>query len=278
MADPRAGGYDPAMSTPPNPRPTALVTGASSGIGLEIARELASSDHDVVLVARREDLLAAAASSIARHSGVRAVALPADLAEPDGAGRLVARLAAENIQVDVLVNNAGLGLYGAFVGSPIAGTLDTIQVNITSLTALTRLLLPQMLARRRGRILNVASTAAFQPGPLMAVYYATKAYVLSFSEALARELAGTGVTVTTLCPGPTATEFQATAKMAPTRLVSRLRMAGSAEVARAAVAAMLAGRTLVVPGLLNRVGTIVVRWLPRRLVSSMVMRMQRPAK
>ena len=276
MANLEAGGYDSAMSTPPKPRPTALVTGASSGIGLEIARELASLEHDVVLVARREDLLTAAASSIARHSGVRAVALPADLAKPDGAGRLVARLAAETISVDVLVNNAGFGLYGPFVESPLARDLEMIQVNITSLTALTRLLLPPMLARGSGRILNVASTAAFQPGPLMTVYYATKAYVLSFSEALARELAGTGISVTALCPGRTATEFQQTARMHPKRAADRMPMAGSAEVARAGVAGMLAGRTLVVPGLGNRVVTTVVRWLPRRFVTSMTLRMQQP--
>src|SRR6185436_6905763 len=201
-----------------NPRDLALVTGASSGIGADLARELAQGGHDLVLVARGEDKLKALAAELEKAHSIRARVISADLAQPDAAVQLVKQLG--GTPIDVLINNAGYALYGRFAETDAADELRMIQVNIVALTQLAKLLLPGMLARKKGRILNVASTAAFQPGPLMAVYYATKAYVLSFSEALANELQGTGVGVTALCPGPTRTGFQKRAEIERTHLVT----------------------------------------------------------
>ncbi|HLN57107.1 MAG TPA: SDR family oxidoreductase, partial [Thermoanaerobaculia bacterium] len=186
----------------------ALVTGASSGIGKELARLIAADGYDLVLVARRQERLEELARELSVAHGVSARVIAADLADPDSPKRIVEELEAERIAVDVLVNNAGFGIYGRLWNSDITRQLEIIQVNVVALTDLTGRLLPGMVSRKRGRIVNVASTAAFQPGPYQAVYYATKAYVLSFSEAIAEELKGTGVTVTALCPGPTTTEFQ----------------------------------------------------------------------
>src|SRR5581483_11195724 len=195
-------------------RKTALVTGASSGIGMEFARLLARDGYHVFLVARSEEPL----KVMAREIG-SATVLVADLASPD-APRHVFDSAGP---VDILINNAGFGLSGAFAETDLGRELEMIQVNIAALTALTKLFLKPMIERRSGRIVNVASTAAFQPGPLMAVYYATKAYVLSFSEAVADELRGSGVTVTALCPGPTATGFAERAGMTRSRLFTLVR-------------------------------------------------------
>src|SRR3954449_1502715 len=188
-------------------RPVALVTGASAGIGRELCDILAREGHDLVLVARREPELTALAGELKEKYGADARVVIADLSKARAAQGVVKELG-PSAEVDVLVNNAGFGGHGAFVERPRDVELGQIAVNVTALTDLTRLLLPGMVERRRGRILNVASTAAFQPGPFMAVYYATKAYVLSFSQAIAEELSGSGVTVTTLCPGVTETQFQ----------------------------------------------------------------------
>ncbi|MEA2565364.1 MAG: uncharacterized protein QOD49_541, partial [Actinomycetota bacterium] len=187
--------------------PLALVTGASGGIGEELARILARHGYDLVLVARSADKLAALAERLELDHGIQVRAIAKDLARPDAAAEIHEWLAAEGLTVDVLVNNAGMGLLGKFAEIGIEGDVEMLRLNVEAPTLLTRLLLPSMLERGSGRILNLASTAGFQPGPLMAVYYATKAYVLSFSEALANEVAGTGVTVTALCPGPTETGF-----------------------------------------------------------------------
>src|SRR3954447_6416423 len=218
---------------------TALITGASSGIGLDLARLFAKDGCDVVLVARSEGKLRELAAELERDCGVTAHVIALDLARPNAAEALVQRLPAD---VDVLVNNAGFGVAGPFVETDLAKELEMIQVNIVALTQLTKLLLPKMVARRRGRVLNVASTAAFQPGPLMAVYYATKAYVLSFSEAIADELRDSGVTVTALCPGPTETGFAAVAGMDQTRLFTLMKPMTSAEVAKKGYEAMKRGR------------------------------------
>ena len=191
---------------------TALITGASSGIGADLARLFARDGYDVVLVARSEEKLREVAEGIGKeHAGVTARVIVADLARPDAARDVVDALG--GLPIDALVNNAGYGVAGPFVETDVRSELEMIQVNVVALTHLTKLLAPGMVARKRGRILNVSSTAAFQPGPLMAVYYATKAYVLSVSEALAEELRGSGVTVTALCPGPTATGFAAASNM-----------------------------------------------------------------
>jgi uncharacterized protein len=248
---------------------TALITGASSGIGLELARIFAEHGHDVVLVARREEKLQALATELQSRGG-RAQVVAADLAAPGGPKGVVDAVSERGITVDVLVNNAGYGLFGPFLETSLESELSMIQLNIVALTELTKRLLPAMVARKSGRILNVASTAAFLPGPLMAVYYATKAYVLSFSEAIANELAGTGVTVTVLAPGPTASGFQAAASLEESKLVAGKTLATSREVAVAAYEGLLSGAPIVIPGLVNKMTAQIHRLLPRRIVTSLV--------
>jgi uncharacterized protein len=248
---------------------TALITGASSGIGLELARIFAQHGHDVVLVARHEDRLRTLAAELTGR-GVRAHVVAADLAAPDAAASLVARVEALGVEVDVLVNNAGFGRYGRFVETPLDNELAMIQVNIVALTELTKRLLPAMLARRRGRIMNVASTAAFFPGPLMAVYYATKAYVLSFSEAIANELQSTGVTVTVLCPGPTESGFQAAASLEESKLVAGKKLPTARSVAQHGYDALMAGTPLIVTGLTNKLTALAPRFMPRRAMAAVV--------
>src|SRR5271167_2160473 len=204
------------MPTPE--RKTALITGASFGIGLELARIFARESYNLILVARSADKLRQLASELEKSHGTRSLILATDLTEPGAPAYVLDQTTRADLQVDVLVNNAGFGQYGLFAENDLEDCLRQIQLNVTTLTHLTRLYLPAMIERKTGGILNVASTAAFQPGPLMAVYFATKAYVLHFSEALANELHGKGVTVSCLCPGPTATEFQKRANLACTRL------------------------------------------------------------
>lgn len=251
---------------------TAVVTGASSGIGLELARLFAADRHDLVLVARREDRLKSLADELAGTHRVTCTPVAVDLADPQGVSHLVDRVNGEGLAVDFLVNNAGFGLVGHFAETEWADEAQMLQLNVVTLTELTKRLLPGMLERRTGRILNVASTAGFQPGPGMAVYYASKAYVVSFSEALAVELSGTGVTVTTLAPGVTRSEFQARAGAEQIRL-TRMTGMSAVDVARAGYRGMLAGRQLVVPGVLNKVGVQAVRVGPRWLVPRVVARL-----
>lgn len=252
---------------------TALVTGASSGIGGELASVLAGEGCNVVLVARDQGKLTQRAHGLRTQHGVKATVIARDLGVPSAPTEIAEQLRRGAITVDVLVNNAGFGRHGAFAESDLSGQLQMIQVNAAALTHLTRLLLPGMIERRHGRILNVASTAAFQPGPLMAVYYATKAYVLSFSEALANELQGTGVTVTALCPGPTTTGFQERAGVGHTKLM-RGRIADARSVALAGYDGMMRGRAVVIPGFRNRLLAVAVRLLPRAVVTSVVRRIQ----
>ena len=253
---------------------TALVTGASSGIGLELATTFAQHGHDLVLVARNEGKLQEIAVELEKRNDITAHVIACDLSKPNAAADLVRELKERAIEVDVLVNNAGYGLSGAFVETDLQRELDMIQVNIVALTALTKLLLAPMIARRSGRILNVASTAAFQPGPLMAVYYATKAYVLSFTEAIADELRDSGVTVTALCPGPTATGFAGAAGMTHSRLFTMMRPMSSRRVANAAYRGLMSGRRLVIPGAKNKLLVQSLRVSPRRAVTTLVRKFQ----
>jgi hypothetical protein len=248
---------------------TALITGASSGIGLALARVFARHKTNVILVARSEDKLRALAVEL-QASGVRADVVAADLTAAGAAASLHARVQALGVDVDILVNNAGFGLYGPFLESPLATDLEMIQLNVAAVTELTWRFLPPMIARRSGRIMNVASTASFFPGPLMAVYYATKGYVLSFSEAIANELEGTGVTVTVLAPGPTASGFQAAASLENSKLVVGKTLATSREVAIAAYDGLMSGAPIVIPGLVNKMTAQMHRLLPRRVVTSLV--------
>jgi uncharacterized protein len=246
-------------------RKIALVTGASSGIGLEMSRQLSRDGYELILVARSEEKLRA----IAKELG-NAKVIVADLAEPDAPQRVFDAAGA----VDVLVNNAGYGLSGPFSETDLARELEMIQLNIAALTHLTKLFLRPMLERKSGHIVNVASTAAFQPGPLMAVYYATKAYVLSFSEAIADELRDSGVMVTALCPGPTATGFADVAGMNESRLFSVTKPMSSRRVARYGVRAMLHGKRVAIPGVANKLMMQSLRVSPRRLVVALVRKLQ----
>ncbi len=257
------------MSTAPS---TALITGASAGIGRDLARLFAADGHNLVLVARRAEALRALADELAREHRIQAATIAVDLAKPDAPARIQSELSRAGTSIDVVVNNAGFGLQGTVAELPLERQLDMIQVNVTALTALTRLFLPAMLQRNRGGILNVASTAAFQPGPLMAVYYATKAYVESFTEALAEEVKGTGLRITCLCPGPTATEFAEAAAIADTNLF-RGRTMTSADVARIGYDGWKNGKVLVVSGLSNKVGMSLVRMAPRSMVRRLVKRL-----
>ena len=255
-------------------RPLALVTGASMGLGAEFARLLASEGYDLVLTARSADKLGAIKKEVEGLHGVRAHVLVHDLADPRAPLALYDEVRAAGLDVDVLVNNAGFGMYGLFYQSDLQNELDMIQVNITSLVNLTKLFVRDMVARKRGRILNVASTAGFQPGPLQSVYYASKAFVLSFTEAIANELHGTGVTATALCPGPTPTEFQKRANVGRVRGLRLMMRVSPDVVVRAGYHGMRKGKPVVVPGTLNNVIIFLLRLSPRRMVTAAVRRIQ----
>jgi len=258
----------------PEEKPTALITGASRGIGLELAKECASHGHDVVLVARRQDALEAAAGVIEGKYHVRATVIPADLSDPDAPLELRAATVAQGIDVGILINNAGFGLGGEFLETDLHREIEMIHVNVIALTHLTKLYAAPMVKRRSGRIMNVASTAAFQPGPLMSVYYATKAYVLSFSEAIAEEMRNTGVTVTALCPGATATDFAQTAQVSNTRLFQTLGSARADDVARSGYKAMMRGERVAIPGWRDKLMIQSERLAPRRLVTALSRKVQ----
>ncbi len=253
---------------------TVLVTGASSGIGAELARVFARNGSALVLTARSVDKLEVLAKELREKHGVAVRVVPGDLAAADGPRRLLERLAQASVQVDVLVNNAGYGGFGAFVETEWGDKAGMLQLNVVSLTELTQRLLPGMVARKRGGVLNVASTAAFQPGPLTAVYSASKAYVLSFSEAVAEEVAASGVTVTALCPGATVTGFAARAAMQASRLFQAKGLPDAATVAQAGYDGFRRGAAVVIPGLQNRFLAQSVRFMPRRWVTRVVRRMQ----
>jgi uncharacterized protein len=254
-------------------RKTALITGASFGIGLELARVFAREGHNLVLVARSADKLRQVASELEKAHGARSLILAVDLTDPGASAYILDQTTRANIVVDILVNNAGFGQYGLFAENDLEECLREIQLNVTALTHLTRLYLPEMIARQSGRILNVASTAAFQPGPLMAVYYATKAYVLHFSEAIANELQRTGVSVTCLCPGPTATEFQGRANITGIRLTKYGTM-DARTVAEDGYRGLMEGKPVVISGFKNWLVAQSVRFSPRRLVTAVARKLQ----
>ena len=247
---------------------TALITGASGGIGYELAKLFAKDHHNLVLVARSAPKLTQFADELQRQFGVSAKAVPLDLTAGPAPQFLFDQLQREGIAVDFLVNNAGYGVLGEFAKIPLEDSLGQIQLNITALTHLTKLFLGSMIERRSGKIMNVASVAGFQPGPLMAVYYATKAYVILFSEALANELSSSGVTVTCLCPGATDTGFQGRAGVADSKLFKALRPMNAKAVARDGYRGMMAGKTLVISGFRNWLLAESVRFSPRKLVTA----------
>lgn len=263
---------------------TALITGASAGLGRDFARLFAAGGHDVVLVARRRDKLEELAAELERDAGsgagagaIRAHVLPADLTDRAAPVHIHDHLQASGIEIEFLVNNAGFGSTGHFAELDAERELDMVTVNIGALTHLTRLFLPAMIARGRGRILNIGSTAGFQAGPYMATYYASKAYVNHFSEALAHELAGTGVTVTVSCPGATATEFAAIAGNDKSQLFAA-SVASSEAVAGEAYRAMMKGKRMFVHGARNRFLVQSLRVSPRRLVHAIAAKLNQKAQ
>lgn len=249
---------------PPSPKSTCLVTGASSGIGADIARSLARRGHGVTLVARRAELLEALAEELRQAHGVRAEVQAADLTDATAREQLVERVAELGLEVEVLVNNAGFGSAGRFQRLPVERELDMVRLNVETVVALCGSYLPEMVGRGRGAVLNVASTAAFQPLPRQATYAATKAFVLSFTDALAADLSGTGVTAASLCPGPVRSEFlQAAGIEAEAEGVPGFVWTDSDFVAEQGVVALEKGKRVVVPGTVNRVGAVTGQHAPR---------------
>jgi short-subunit dehydrogenase len=247
---------------------TALITGASSGLGAEFARLFARDKCDVVLVARRKDRLEALAAGLSGASGVKSHVIAVDLMAPDGAARVAAEVKRLGLEIDYLVNNAGFGTSGTFWELDADKERGELQVNVMTVVELTRALLPGMVQRKRGRILNIGSTAGFQPGPFMATYYASKAFVNSWTEALSFELKGTGVTATVSCPGATATEFGAVAGNDKS-LLFKVGMMSSGEVAAQAYHAMQVGRPMVVHGLKNKLAAFSIRFSPRGVIRAL---------
>jgi len=253
---------------------TALITGAASGIGYQLACLFAADDYNLVLVDKDELKLTEVAEKFELKFGNFVKAIVKDLSISSSPDEIFMELQQANIQVDVLVNNAGFGTYGLFHETSLTAELEMLQVNLVCLTHLTKLFIKNMVKQGEGKILNVASAAAFQPGPLMAVYFATKAYILSFSEAIANELEGTGVTVTVLCPGSTESAFHQRTGMADSKMLKSKRMMDAETVAEIGYRGLMKGKTIVIPGLINKLLAKSVRFVPRKLVTKIVRNMQ----
>jgi len=248
----------------------ALITGASGGIGYDLAKIAGADGRNLILVARSAEKLNTLAVELRKNNDTEVVTIAVDLSDEKGVNKLLDEIASQNLKVDILVNNAGFGDFGDFSKADLSKNMEMIRLNIGALTQLTHAIMQQMIGSGKGRIMNVASTAAFLPGPGMAVYYASKAYVLSFSEALSRELKGSGVTVTTLCPGPTDTSFATAAGLGKSLMHRMLPPATSAEVAKAGYKAMMKGKTIEIPGFMNKLTAITPRLTPRSIVRDMI--------
>jgi hypothetical protein len=257
---------------------TVLITGASAGLGFEFAHLFARDHYNLVLVARSGPKLDELAEQLPQRHGVSVKTIPVDLGLPRAAQDLFEETQRAGVHVDILVNNAGYGKSGEFAAIPVEEEYGQIQLNVTALTLLTKLYLGPMLERRSGKIMNVASTAAFQPGPLMAVYYATKAYVLSFSEAIADELRSSGVQVTCFCPGATLTEFQKRAETENSRLFKQLAPMDAKTVAEDGYRALMAGKSLAISGFKNWLVAESVRFAPRKWVTAISRWVAEPVK
>jgi short-subunit dehydrogenase len=256
---------------------TALITGASVGIGYELAKLFARDGYNLILVSRDEAKLKDVAAELESSYECRVAVLPKDLTVARAPDEVFEQLQDNSVELDVLVNNAGVGVHGPFHRVDTQKILDLIQLNVSALVHLTRLVLPAMVARGDGHVLNVASTAAYQPGPFAATYYASKAFVLSFSEATATELRGTGVSMTTLCPGPTDTEFHERAGMKHSKAAGKVAIIMDPQtVARIGYEAMLQRKRTVIAGLKNRVGAFALsRVLPKSLVLNAIAKLNK---
>lgn len=253
---------------------TAVITGASGGIGLELAACFAADGYDLVLVARSADALTKAASELSKAHGIKAIALPMDLAKPGAASKLKTELEGKGMGCDVLVNNAGFGMIGPFAEADEARLMQLIDLNIRGLTELTRTFLPAMVKAKRGGIMNIASSAAFMPGPFMAAYYASKAYVLSLTEALWEEVRGTGVRITAICPGPVATGFQDAAKMQDAKLLKMARPMSAKRCAQISYRAFREGKRVEIPGLMTKMMVGATRMTPTSMGLKLVRSLQ----
>ncbi len=249
---------------------TALITGATSGIGLEFAKLFARDGYNLIIVAQHERALAEVAAQLEGQYSVSCTRIACDLSKPQAANTIHHALQQAHHRVDILINNAGFGTWGSFSTSDLDLEIAEIQLNIVTLAKLTRFLLPDMIHRKSGRILNVASTAAFAPGPFMATYYATKAFVFSFTQALREELRGSGVSVSVLCPGETSTAFQRRAGIADTNLTRPAFIMKASTVARRGYTGLMKGRPMIIPGLRNKFLIFCTRILPRVLISAIV--------
>ena len=265
-----------ARPRPKSNRKVALVTGASGGIGEAFARKLAADGYALVLVARSDGELNRVAGLVTAEHDLPVATVPIDLTSPDAADEVEREFERRNITPEIVVNNAGFGLNGPVTDLGRERQIDMVDLNIRTLTDLSLRFIPAMRERGRGGIINVASTAAYMPGPFMAVYYASKAYVLSFSEALAAELKGTGITVTTVCPGPTATGFQAEAGMEKAALVKLFPMMSAEEVAELGYEGFRSGKRVVIPGVMNRIIAATTPIIPNRIILPLVRMLQGP--
>lgn len=265
------------MSSKPGAGQTALITGASAGIGVDLAECFAKGGYDLIITARTEAALVQLADRLAETHGVRVTAIASDLGVMNAGAKLAAEIAQRGLTVDVLVNNAGFGHTGAYADTPIAPQLGMVDLNVRAVVELTHIYWAGMLAKKRGGILNVASTAAFQPGPLMSIYYASKAFVLSFTEALWEEARGKGVKVSCLCPGPTESKFHDRAGTDKTRLAKAAKPMTSMAVARKGYDGFIRNKRVVVTGASNKALIAVTRLTPRRALLKIVRTLQGPA-
>jgi short-subunit dehydrogenase len=256
----------------------ALITGASGGIGFDLAKLLAKDKHNLVLIARSEDKLKEIKSSFEKDHGINILIITVDLSVPESASKVFDELEKQDIHIDILINNAGFGDFGIFAECDWQKQEQMINLNILALTKLTRLFLPAMIKLGNGRIMNVASTAAFQPGPLMSVYYATKAFVLSFTYAIANEIKGTGVKITALCPGPTDTGFVSAASLEGSKLFKTFKPKTSSDVALFGYKRMMKGKLLAIPGAMNKLMVWSIRFTPRKLITFVVRAIQEKDK
>lgn len=251
---------------------TCLITGASTGIGYEFVKIFAAKKYNLVLVARSEEKLKQIAQELKGFHNVKVKIIIEDLSLPNAADAVLAELKKDNIHIDILVNNAGIGLQGFFAETSLKKELDMIQLNIVALTQLTKLLLPAMIKNKYGKILNVASVAGFFPGPCMAVYFASKAYVLSFSQAINNELEGTGVSCTALCPGGTKTDFFKSGEMENSQLAQNMKMADPATVAQEGYVGLMKNKPIVICGLYNKIQIFAIRFIPRFILTRITRR------
>lgn len=251
---------------------TCLITGASTGIGYEFVKIFAAKNYNLVLVARNEEKLKQIAQELKEHHQIKVKIIVEDLSLPNAADAVLAELEKDNIHIDILVNNAGIGLQGFFAETSLKKELDMIQLNIVALTQLTKLFLPAMIKNKYGKILNVASVAGFFPGPCMSVYFASKAYVLSFSQAINNELEGTGVSCTALCPGGTKTDFFKSGEMENSQLAQNMKMADPATVAQEGYEGLMKNKPIVICGLYNKIQIFAIRFIPRFILTRITRR------